>query len=54
MENKIVFSATGAEWQIKELGDIFGDRECFNDELERIGYDSDVYYLQISIIAIPK
>jgi len=59
METKeLKFIITGEDWQIKELGDIFGNREIFNEKLAELNdfydFNSETEYLEITVKRMPK
>lgn len=58
MEKEFKFLADGEHWQLKELGDIFGDRENFNEKLSELNdfvdFNRELEYLEITIKRIPK
>lgn len=53
MGEKLEFLA-GEEWEIKELGDIYGNREAFMDWLDEQKFNKDSHFIKITVKIIAK
>ena len=59
MDNKeFSFITDGKEYKLEELGDMYGDRQAFNEKLAELNnlkdFNEELEWLQITIKRIPK
>lgn len=57
MSKELNFIITGDHYELKELGDMWGDREDFKLKINLLGeeeFNTELEYLEITINRIPK
>lgn len=53
MSEKLEFAAE-EHWEIAELGDIYGDRQAFDEWLDEKEFNKEVNYIKVTVEIIPK